>query len=595
VPPNRATTRLWLPYALAVVAGLIVIAAAYLIVSPASARQPRGACVPLEVSSSTDKNNLLSQLADRYNHAGRRFAGECATVTVHGLTSGKAMAALAKGWSAAQLGIPEPQVWLPSSSLWLDQLKLQADAAGRPSPPTSGSPSLASSPLVIAMPQPKADVMRRGGRQGWGEILGMSGDTGWSQLGHPEWGRFTFGKDNPTLSTSGLAATIATYYAAVGRSSDLTKADLVKPPVAQFVRRIEANVSTYQDDVVDLLRLLASADAAGAGAGTVTDLSAIVMQEALVYQYNAGDYGPVRNGVRVKPRVPLVALYPKEGTLNLDHPYVVLPSAQPNQRRAAADFLAFLQAGPQQRGLADIGFRGPQATATDALVAGVHGDASARNIVFFAPPNSDVIATILADWGSLRKKANILFVIDTSGSMDTRIGASDRFHRAIAAAADGAALLNSQDQVGLWSFSSETPQRPHQPYSQELALGPFRPDVFKTRLAGLHVVGGTALYATVRSAQRYLRQNYDPTRINAVVVLTDGKNEYSKDDDKQALLRDVAPPDPNRPVKVFCIAFDEESDFQTLDEIAKASWGKAFDARDPARIDDAFVNVVSNF
>ncbi|MEK8104142.1 hypothetical protein NKG94_01580 [Micromonospora sp. M12] len=46
---------------------------------------------------------------------------------------------------------------------------------------------------------------------------------------------------------------------------------------------------------------------------------------------------------------------------------------------------------------------------------------------------------------------------------------------------------------------------------------------------------------------------------------------------------------------MFCIAFDQESDFATLDRIAKASSGKAFDATDPATIDEAFVKLVSSF
>ncbi|MFJ6198924.1 hypothetical protein [Micromonospora sp. NPDC092111] len=79
-----------------------------------------------------------------------------------------------------------------------------------------------------------------------------------------------------------------------------------------------------------------------------------------------------------------------------------------------------------------------------------------------------------------------------------------------------------------------------------------------------------------------------------MVVLTDGKNEYNKDNRLARLLQDVAL-DPDRPVKIFCIAFDEQSDFATLDRIAKASAGKAFDARDPAKIDEAFVKLVSSF
>ncbi|MEK8104144.1 hypothetical protein NKG94_01590 [Micromonospora sp. M12] len=54
------------------------------------------------------------------------------------------------------------------------------------------------------------------------------------------------------------------------RSSDLTRSDLADPAVTQFVRRIEANVSHYSDDSVDLLRSLAEADLSGGRAAPTT-------------------------------------------------------------------------------------------------------------------------------------------------------------------------------------------------------------------------------------------------------------------------------------------------------------------------------------
>ncbi|NBE83380.1 extracellular solute-binding protein [Micromonospora sp. NEAU-HG-1] len=583
---GRPNARPWLPYTTAIVAGVAVIAAAYLFVRPAA----DGGCTPLEVSSSVEKDVLLGELAERYNKSDRRFDGRCATVTVRGLTSGAATDALAGDWAAKQPGLPRPQVWLPTSTLWTGQLKLLDEAAGRPAQTSGKYPSIANSPLVIALPRPKGELLQRQGPLGWGEVLGLSGRTGWATFGRPEWGRFTFGKVNPNLSTSGLAAIIATYYAAINRASDLTESDLANPRVTQFVRRIEANVSHYSDDVVDLLKNLAEADLSGTGTSAPTDVSAIVTQEELVYQYNEGELSPTRGE---KPKVPLVALYPKEGTFNLDHPYVVLPSADAEQRAAAADFLEYLQAPAQQRSFSRLGFRDHERNASDPLVASV-GGRGAADLTYFDPPNPSVVKAILTGWGTLRKKANILVAVDTSGSMNAKIGDQSRFQVATAAAAKGFGLLNSEDQVALWSFSSETSQRPKSPYSEEIRLSAFDQKALTRKISSLHVEGGTALYATVRAAHRYMLDHYDESRINAVVVLTDGKNEYSKDTRLARLLQDVAL-DPKRPVKIFCIAFDEQSDFVTLDRIAKASAGKAFDARDTAKIDDAFVKLVSSF
>ncbi|MBE1492038.1 vWA domain-containing protein [Plantactinospora soyae] len=590
--PAPPRTRQWLPYTAAVTAGLLVIAGAFVLVRQRDADAGRADCTTkLEVNSSTEKAALLVELAERYNSSDRSFDGGCAQVHVSGLTSGKATEALAAGWSGT--GLPEPQVWLPTSSLWTGQLRLLDRSAGRALQTPDQYPSIANSPLVIAMPQPKGELVRRRGPLGWGEVLGLSGRDGWAGFGRPEWGRFTFGKDNPNLSTSGLAATIATYYAAVNRSSDLTRSDLADPKVTGFVRRIEANVSHYSDDVVDLLRNLAEADLAGGGAGT-EDMSAIVMQEELVHLYNEGGLSPRQQGEERgrRPNVPLVAVYPKEGTFNLDHPFVVLPSADEGQRAAAADFLAFLTEDDQQQSFARLGFRDHERRAAAGLLASV-GAEPAGGLTYFEPPDPMVVEAMLDGWSTLRKKANILIALDTSGSMEAAVGERTRFQVASAAAAKGLALLNAEDRVGLWSFSSET-KRSSAPYREEVRLGALDQKRINSRIADLHVEGGTALYATVRAARQHVLERYDPARINAVVVLTDGKNEYSQDNNLAQLLADVAL-DPDRPVKVFCIAFDRESDFATLNRIAKVSSGKAFDATDPATIDEAFVKLVSSF
>ncbi|KXK62792.1 hypothetical protein AWW66_06285 [Micromonospora rosaria] len=584
--------RRWLPYTAAVSAGLVVIAGAFVLVQQRAADtgQPRASCtVTLEVNSSTEKAELLVQLAQRYSASARPLpGGGCATVHVSALNSGRAAEALATDWRGT--GLPPPQVWLPTSSLWTGQLHLLDRAAGRTPQTPDRYPSIVNSPLVIAMPQPKADVVRQRGPLGWGDLLGLSGREGWKSFGKPEWGRFTFGKDNPNLSTSGLAATIATYYAAVNRASDLTRSDLANPAVTQFVRRIEANVSHYSDDSVDLLRDLAEVDLAG---GT-SDMSAIVMQEELVHLYNEGELSPRADGQPARrPNVPLVAVHPKEGTFNLDHPFVVLPSADERQRAAAADFLDFLTDGPQQESFTRLGFRDHEHRASAELLDSV-GTEPPGGLTYFSPPEPQVVEAMLNKWSTLRKKANVLIALDTSGSMEAAVGDRTRFQVAATAAGKGLALLNSEDRVGLWSFSSDDPGRAPGPYREEVRLGDFDQKRITSRIEGLHVEGGTALYTTVRAAHRHLVDRYDPERINAVVVLTDGENEYSKDNDLARLLADVEL-DPQRPVKVFCIAFDRDSNFAILDQIAKASAGKAFDATDPAKIDEAFVKLVSSF
>jgi Ca-activated chloride channel family protein len=593
-------SRRW-PLVAAVVVGLLAIVATYLVLRPGPAAPAgtagRPECIRLEVSSSTEKGDLLAELAKGYNLAGRGFGGRCAAVSVHKKTSGAAMDALAAGWDAARDGSPAPQVWTPTASLWLGLLRAKAAAADRAVLPDGEFPSIAKSPLAIAMLKPMADELHRSGHPiGWADVLALSADPrGWASRGHPEWGRFTFGKDNPHLSTSGLAATIAAYYAATGRSSDLTEADLTDPKVTRFVSGVESGVVHYSDDAVKFLSNLTEADAQGKALSYV---HAIAMQEELVYLYNQGapTGDPAQLGKGRKPSVPLVAIHPADGTLMLDHPYVVLPSASADQRAAAADFLSYLREPAQQRRLTDLGFRDANGVADSRLTQAIGADAGEK-LSLINPPAPNVLTKILSGWDDLRKKARVLLVMDVSGSMNNPAGSGrSRLEAAKQAAVQGLGLLHPDDEVGLWSFSTEQPGAA-EPYQEVAPLVPLKTGRAQLTAAinGLHAEGGTALYHTVRGAQRYMVEQLRPDRINAIVLLTDGKNEYPKDNDVGALLRDIDATNLELSVRVFAIAFGDQSDLDVLAQIGKASRAAAYDARDPATIDRVFISVLSNF
>jgi Ca-activated chloride channel homolog len=597
---NHRGSRLGL--LVAAVVGVLAIVATYLVLRPSgspptSPAAARGSCVPLEINVSSEKGFLVAELADRYNRSGRTFGGKCAAVSVHVKTSGAAMQALAAGWDPRRDGAPVPQVWAPTASLWLGLLRQQEAAADRPALPDTAFPSIAQSPLTIAMPKPMAQALGWPSKQlGWADILALSSNPrGWAAYGHPEWGRFTFGKDNPHLSTSGLAATIATYYAATGRSSDLTEADLTDPKVTAFVHGVEEGVLHYSDDAVKFLSNLADADAKGQALNYV---SAVVMQEELAYLYNSGDptAAPAQLGKGRKPQVPLVTIYPREGTLMLDHPYVVLPGATEDQQAAAADFLAFLQQPAQQHRFAAFGFRDYQGAPSTELAQSI-GVPVGQKLSLIDPPSPEILSGILHGWDMLRKNARVLLVIDVSGSMNESAGSGvSKLEAAKDAAIQGLRLLSPQDQVALWSFSTPTGHNPL-PYTQ---LVPFSPvgraaGRIDSAIKGLHAEGGTALYATIRAAQKYAVSQLSDDRITAVVVLTDGKNEYPRDDDLAALLRDIDASNLELSARVFGIAFGNESNLDTLSQIARASKASAYDARDPSTINNVFISVLSNF
>ncbi|MBC7273094.1 MAG: substrate-binding domain-containing protein [Streptomyces sp.] len=554
--------------------------------------------VRLEISSSTEKGELLAEMADDYRKAERTFAdGQCAEVSVTELTSGSAMEALARGWDEKHEGRPEPQAWTPTSSLWLDLLAERAAASDRGALSAGEPVSLATSPLAIAMPRPMAEALGWPSKQvGWRDVLALT-EKGWGSLGHPEWGSFHLGKDNPHTSTSGLAATVAAFYAATGRSSDLTSKDVATAGTRDFVAGVEAGVLHYASDATVYMANLAEADAEGQA---MSYASAVLVQEQLIHLYNQGSPkgDPELIGEGRKPRVPLVAVHPSDGTLMLDHPFVVLPSASKAQRAAAADFRAFLLDREQQRRFQEMGFRDHAGNAATALAESV-SLSDGHELSLIDPPAPKVLGEILDSWDDLRKKARVTLVMDVSGSMNQPAGnGRSRLEAAKEAAISSLDQYHEDDEVGLWVFSTETDDHPDQPYRVILPPAPIGGDN-KARMSaairGLSAEGGTALYSSVRAAHTSMLEDLDPDRINALVVLTDGKNEYPADNDRSALLRDIDADAMERSVRVFTVAFGEESDFDTLTEIAEASRASSYDARDPALIDKVMTSVISNF
>ena len=564
----------------------------------APAKPPVGKdCTVVHLTASSEKAALLTQLAGDYAKGGREVAGRCAVVQVVSKASGGAADALARGW-AADVDGPRPDVWSPAATSWTSLLRQKTSVADKPDligpdrPPT-----VATSPLVIAMPKPMAVALGWPAKPlGWADVLKLARDPrGWGSVGQP-YGAFTLGKTNPNFSTSGLHATIGTYVAATGTSSDLTAKDLADPKVQAYARSVESSVVHYGDTTLTFLSNLQKADDQGRGLGYI---SAVAVEEKSVWDYNQGNPSgdPATLGKHPKPRIPLAAIYPKEGTLASDSPYAVLhaPWVDDAQRAVAKDFLSYLRgAGPQQR-FADAAFRGFDGK-PGAKISQPDGLLPAEPKTVLSPPAPPVLAQVQALWAQQRKAAKVLLVIDTSGSMGQSAGSDTKLELAKRAALKALDQFSPRDDVALWSFS--TPQgNQAAPYQQLVPFGPISTGkaALRKQITALVPQGGTALYATTRAAFRTLSATADNTKINAVVLLTDGRNEYPQDTDLAGLERELAPEDTSHAVRVFPIAYGADADLASLRGIADAARAAAYDASDPASIDKVFTAVLSNF
>jgi Ca-activated chloride channel family protein len=532
---------------------------------------PDSSCTGVVLVSSQEKSELLAKLAYEYDQDHRASSNGCVDVRVNTLASGTAELALARGWTTSDG--PQPTVWTPAATSWLRILRHDATSSDKLNLLPDDAPSLMQSPLVLAMPRPMAEALGWPNTPvGWVDVLKLAQDPdGWGRYGHPEWGRFRLGKTSPVQSTSGLHALAATYYAATGLSADLTAADLTDPKVLEFVRGVEASVLHYGNTVSGFFDTLRVADGKGAALSYV---SAIATEEKQVLDYNAG-----------KPRTPLVAVYPKDGTMVADHPYAVLnaPWVEASEQAAARDFLTWLQEPERQKRFLIAGFR--DSTGHVASDLGLkNGIVREGPAVVLHPPSPAVLDLVRKSWENVRKRARVLLVFDVSGSM-----LGDKLDAAKAAAVAVLDVFAPDDKIGLWSFATDI--RRLDPID---LIGPHKSQLIKS-IDALDANGNTALYRATDSAVREVHATWDPARVNAVVVLTDGQNSDLKYWDRDALLRYLSNQPSSTPVPVFTIGYGQDADKETLTRIAQASGGRSYAAPDPAHIGSVFADVVSNF
>lgn len=570
-----------------------------------------GDCIVVDLAASPEKITLLSDLARTFNAAEEEVDGDCVFVRPKSKSSGAGMQLLLNGWPEDPEAEGErPVIWSPAASTWgavLDQRlaeRSQEPMAGQ------GAPFM-NTPLVIAMPQPMAEALGWPDTPiGWSDLFELAkSPDGWAAHGHPEWGPFRLGKTNPNFSTSGLAALIAQSYAATGKSKDLTSEDLDNPTVVDFGTTVESAVVHYGDTTLTFLNNWYRADQRGLG---MTYVSAAAVEEKSVIDYNRGDPdGTPQPGEQPRPpRVPLVSIYPKEGTLFSDNPFFILDAEWVDeQERAGAElFQAFVQRPENQERVLEFGFRpGNPEVALGSPITKNNGVDPDQPQTLLQVPEPSVMAKLLDRWATQRKSARVLLVIDISGSMsdtadpatgDTKLDLAKR------AALESLDEFKPEDEVGVRVFSTNLGP---QSMDYELDLVPIaaiggQSETIRTEILRLFPTNGTPLYDVAGSAFRTMYDSYDPSRINAVVLLTDGMNDDGDpSDDRMQLDRLVADLEAetqgenSRPVRVFTIGYGGDADLSVLRRIAEASNGATYNASDPTTIEKVFTAVVSNF
>lgn len=508
-----------------------------------------------------DFSEQLQARATAFMGSDPHVGGRCVRVVVTSKAPGAAVEAFDRGWDPRADG-PAPDVWSPSSSAWVWLLQDQLDEAGKHSPVVGRPSAIATSPMVIAMPRPMARALGwPKARIGWSELLGLaSSRKGWGEFGHREWGGFKLGKTNPNLSDSGLAATLTAYFAATNRSASLSARNVRDLATRRFVAGVEQSVERYGDSDASFLAGLRRADDQGRALSYV---SAVVTEERMVWQYDQGNPSgdPAMLGRRPKPKVPLAAIYPKEGTLLADHPYALL-TTDPTKRAAAERFRAYLQSDEAQQALQRDGFRNRQVEA-GGLLGEDGGILPDQPKVVMPLPDPEVIDLVLKGWPGLRTRGNVLALVDVSGSMNQPVPGSgvSKLTLAKRAIRDSLGLFTDDDQLGLWQFSDQASGPGG--WKELVPVGPLRApfhggvkrEVIPRSVDGLRAAGGTALYDSVLAASRALRQRYQPDAVNLLLVISDGVDSNPRTIGLPALLARLQGEQGSRRVRIVTIAY----------------------------------------
>ena len=452
------------------------------------------------------------------------------------VASGSAAELVVAGWPNPEVNGEPPVIWSPAASGWAAIVNERAGATLAP----DGTPFMLT-PLVIAMPEKMATALGWPDEPlGFADIVELANDPeGWASVGHPEWGPFRLGKTNPNYSTSGLNFTVAEYYAAVGKSTGLSVEDLERPAAVEFASNVESSVVHYGDITMTFLNNWFATDARGT---SLTYASAVAVEEKSVIDYNRGNPDGVLSAGE-QPRVPrekLVADLPRGGHAVLRQP-VHHPRHRVGRRRREGGRGAVrgVRADTREPG------QGARVRVPAEQPDGhPHRPDQSRATVSIRPsrpPSSTCRRPTCWSRSSIpgpscaRRPACCSCSTSRARWATPPTAGNTRLDLAKAAAVSALDEFKDADEVGLWVFSTDLGGADPN-LREEVPVGPIGPDreLLAERIEVQTPTNGTPLYDVAGKAYETMLDSYDPAKINAVVLLTDGVNDDGNlDDDRQ--------------------------------------------------------------
>jgi hypothetical protein len=564
--------------------GLAVLAGvgAYVIVNKDQARGCGDDRIALRVTASPDIKPAIAAIAARFDRSGARVDGRCVTTVVRAADSAAATAALARaadGGSAAEKQATNQagaatDLWIPDSSLWVTRLKAEAKQKGAGPATLAASGSAAHSPVVLTAPKSVVPALRSAfGHVGWGGLMAAANVTDANGAAQ----KVRVLALDPTASAAGLSALLAG--AGVARAAGSTDEQL-----AGVLRGLSQSAVKSPASVFASLTKRSAKAPIG------------VASEQSIWAFNEKNHA----------QNPAVALYPDEGTINLDYP-IIVAAKDDRVSRAAKAFARELSSAASQQTLHANGFRTPDGKGGPALNA-EHG-VSPEAVKSLAMPDAATVTKLSQAWARLKLGARILSITDISGTMALKPAGSQltRLQLVAQSGIEGLKLWPDSAELGTWSFSTNLNGKGVD-WKQEIPIGPLsakidgvsRREAIRSYLENLKALptGDTGLNDTLAAAYDKMKAEYEPDKVNTILVFTDGVGNDDPEGgiSNAAILRKLrADYDKSQPISVLIIALGatDAAGRRQMRQIAAATEGAAFFPRTPLEIRKVFLEGIS--
>ncbi len=456
--------------------------------------------------------------------------------------------------------------WIPDSPVWLVRMAASARSLGRDVPDLALERSIASSPVVFAAPVSGAQALA--GRQlSWTDVL--SGDLP-TLLADPE---------ASSASLNGLQA--------MERAAPIGQAKLFQNAMIRLSDGAPARVDA------------AFGSLAVAAPGTVA-----IASEQQVAMHNHDDAS-----------TPLLALYPSDGTLALQFPFLRMLDESELAKNLDAggdagdavddDARAALVLRAQQLDALKIAlWDASDRFAAEGFRDGTGGgeldqDGVLADATEVGSAAASAQVSILRTWGVVSLRSRILSVIDVSGSMEEpTVTGLRRIDLLQQAASNTIAQLSEAVDVGVWAFSTE--RIGDQDWEDLSPIEPLADEAHRTQVLDVlgslpgRLGGATGLYDTTLAAVKQVRSAYDPETVNSVLLLTDGRNEDENGITREQLLDELAAMgEDGQQVPVVLVGIGPDTDLESMRLIAEATGGAAYSAERPEDLKTVLTDALS--